>query len=626
MRSRPVQEMLGLRFDRLGPWAQVALACALAALWLLGRRYAGITHDATLYVAQGLRQIDAEAFGPDLFFKFGAQDGYTVFPFLYAPLIELFGVGGAAMLVTILGQLVFVAAAAALVACVATGPARWWSLALLAAISGYYGGVGTFRVAEPFATARTIAEPLVLAAIVFTLAARPWWALLVLVCAAVVHPLVTVPGIAAVFLWHAVQRPRLLWAVPVLLALAAALAAAVPGSTARFDVAWLSEVLERSPHLFISRWLAPDWARLFWGLCCAWLALRFVEAPVRHMVLTVTGTAIAGITVTWLAVDLLDSALAAGLQIWRAHWLMQVLVIVLVPVSVAGLWRLGGASRAAAALLAASCCFGRADLPAAASLVALAVVLERSDRRWPGWMGRKLLRLAIVVALAAASVGVLLEVQARLPSVYGAVLPWSWTDYLPAIAAAGMLVLLACLFWLAACSRFPVPAAALACVALAGSVAAWDGRSSWSRFIEQAGDRENPFRAALPSGTQVFWPAPNGPVWIALRTATWFSVDQGAGIAFNRATAMEYGARKLASESLRGRIQNCAMAYPADCRIDLEVAAALCLWRGRGPDYLVLNGRVEGRGPSASWQTPAVTGPGRPTLYLYPCRDLAGGA
>ncbi|MCC6212191.1 MAG: hypothetical protein IT513_14230, partial [Burkholderiales bacterium] len=403
-------------------------------------------------------------------------------------------------------------------------------------------------------------------------------------------------------------------------------AAAGPGLTLRYDQAWLTEVVDRSPHLFVSRWLLPDWARLLWGLCSIWLGLRFLEVPARRMVLAVTATALAGIAATWLAADLLDNVLAAGLQLWRAHWLMQVLAIVLVPVAAAGLWRLGGASRAAAALLAASCCFGRADLPAAAALAALAAMLAGSDRRWPGWMAENQLRFAMVAALAAASAGALFEVQARLPPAYSTLRPESWTDYLPAAGSAGVLVLLASLLWLAACSRFRVAAAILAGAALAGSIAAWDGRSSWSRFIEQAGNEVNPFRAALSPRSRVFWWAPNGPVWIALRTATWFSVDQGAGIAFNRGTAMEYGARKLASESLRGRIQNCAMAYPRECRIDGEAAAALCRWRGRGPDYLVLNGRIAERSPAVTWQAPAPTGPGRVALHLYSCRDLAGGA
>jgi hypothetical protein len=621
MKSRTVQEVLGLRLQRLTTWGQAALACALAALWLLGRRYAGFTHDATLYVAQGLRRLDPASFDQDLFFAHGAQDDYTVFPRLYAPLIDLFGPGTAAMLVTIVGQLAFVAAAAVLVFRMTSGVARWWALALLAVVSGYYGGVGTFRMAEPFATARTLAEPLVIAALASTLAGRPRGALAAVAAAAVLHPLVAAPGIAVIFLWHAAERPRLLWLVPLLAILVAGFAGAWPGLTERFDSAWLAVVLERSPHLFLSEWQAPDWARLLWGLCSVWLGLRFVDMPVRRLVLSATGAALAGIALTWLAADLLHSVLAAGLQLWRAHWLLHLLAIVMVPVAVAGLWPRASAARAAGVLLAASCCFGRAELPVSAVLAALAVLLDASERVWPGWMGAKLLRVAIVAATGAASVGLLLDVQSRLPLVYGATQPASWADYLPAVGSLGGLLPLASLLWLAACSRFHVAAVALAAAVFVGSVAVWDARAPWQRFIEQAAGQQNPFRDALAPQAQVFWSDPNGPVWLALGTASWFSVDQGAGIAFSRATAMEYDARKQASESLRSAIQNCAIAHPAQCRIESRVAMALCR-RPAGPDYLVLNGLIDGHS-AAAWRMPAAVGLRRPTLHLYSCRDLA---
>jgi hypothetical protein len=64
------------------------------------------------------------------------------------------------------------------------------------------------------------------------------------------------------------------------------------------------------------------------------------------------------------------------------------------------------------------------------------------------------------------------------------------------------------------------------------------------------------------------------------------------------------------------------VAYPAQCRIDGEVAVALCR-QPAGPDYLVLNGLIDGHRAAAEWRMPAGVGLRRPTLYLYSCRDLA---
>lgn len=622
MNGRTAQEVLGLRFDRLPVASHVALALALAALWLLGRRYGGFTHDASIYVLQGLRILDPASFARDLFFLHGAQDAYTVFPRIYAFLIGALGTGNAAMAVTLVGQFAFFAAAAALVMHLSAGPARWWSLALLAMLSGYYGGGGVFRLAEPFATARTLAEPFVLAALACTLASRHNAAIAALAAAAVLHPLVAAPGIAAVFFWHATVRPRMLWMIPVLGGLLPAFAVVWPGVMLRFDPPWLAAVQERSPHLFVAHWPIQDWARLLWGLCVMWLAARFVEMPVRRLVGVVAATGLAGVAASWIAVDLLDNAFVAGLQLWRTHWLAQFFAIVLVPVAAAGLWRSGNAARVAAACVAASCCFGRAELPAAAVLAALAVILDTSERRWPQWLGEVAFKLMLLVVLGMASAGLLFEIQFRWPLTYGAALAPAWADYVQAAATVGGLLPLAVVLWLAACSRFAYAATGLAAAAFAVSIAAWDTRGPWPRFIEQANVGANPFRDALPPGAQVFWTGPHGRTWLVLGRPTWFSADQGAGIVFNRQTAIEYAERKIASSNLQSAMENCALAEQPACRIDARPARELCE-RRNGPDYLVLNARVDGY-DGIEWPLPPVIGPYRQSLFLYACSELSG--
>jgi hypothetical protein len=98
-------------------------------------------------------------------------------------------------------------------------------------------------------------------------------------------------------------------------------------------------------------------------------------------------------------------------------------------------------------------------------------------------------------------------------------------------------------------------------------------------------------------------------------------VDQGAGIVFNRATAIEYAMRKLASSELQSAIENCAMAGHPACRIDARPGRELCERRD-APDYLVLNARIDGH-VAIEWHLPAEIGPGRQSLFLYSCRVLA---
>lgn len=620
--NQPAAEALGLRFDR--PMGRIAAALVLAALWLLGRRYGGITHDATLYVAQALHRLDPRSFEHDLFFAHGSQDAYSLFSLLYAPLVHALGPAYAAMATTMLGQIAFVAGAWALIGRLAPASlprsVRWWSLALLALISGYYGGGGVFRFAEPFATARTLAEPLVLAALACTLASRTRTAIAALALAALLHPLVAAPGCAVLLLWHAMERRA--WLLGLCAAgLAAGIGAfAWPGYGPRLDAPWMQALLERSPHLFVTYWPLPDWARILWGLCVAWLATRFMQAPARRLVIAALAVAAAGIAASALAVDLLHNAFAAGLQMWRAHWLMQLFAIMALPIAAAGLWRSGGAARLAAACLAASCCFGRSEQLFAALLALAAAGLHASERRWPGWMGERLFRLALVAPLAAAAAGLLFEVQSRLPLEYVAAGTGSWTDYLPAATSLGVLLPLAALVWLGAHSRLEHVVSVAAALLLAGSLAAWDARKPWSRFVERETPQSESLRRALSPGAEVFWADASSPAWLLLRTPNWFSADQGAGIVFNRETALEYSARKQASRDLRSANADCLMRPDGKaCAVDALRARALCARRD-GPDYLVLDEPVEGR----SFQAELVDelGSKRRSFYVYACTAL----
>lgn len=622
MSARPAHEALGLRFDGLSVPARAALAAALAALWLLGRRYAGISHDATLYLGQGLRRLHPEALAGDLFFAHGGQDGFTVFPLLYAPLIHFLGPGPAAMLLDVAGQAAFLALAVVLVRqTVPPGAARWWSLALLAVTSGYYGGVGTFRFAEPFATARVLAEPAVLAAIACLLAGRLRACAAALLAAVLLHPLVAAAGIGTVIVWHALDRKRFRWIAAGIVIAAALWVFSQP----RFDPAWREAVLERSPHLFVALWQVPDWARLAWGLGITGLAARFAAPPLRRLLIIVAAIAIAGVAASWIAVDLLDSVAAAALQAWRAHWLLHFLALIQVPCVVVALWRGSNAGRAAAVCVAASCCFGRSGQPGAAVLVALAALLHLAELRSPAWMGPRALRGVSGAAACAAAVGLLLAAQERLPALYDVMAAPGWRDYAAAGTTVGGLVPLAVVLWVLAHTRFAGAALAVSAAALAMGVSAWDARTPWQHFLEGRGAETNPFRARIAPGGEVFWRESGGPTWLLLRAPNWFSVDQGAGIVFSRETAMEYAARKVASDDLRAALDVCGLAGARECRIERRVVDSFCA-RERAPAYLVLTAPVE-QAAATVWKLPTPVGRGWRALYLYSCAEIkkAGG-
>ena len=575
----PASDALRLRLDRPIPLALGWIA--LGALWLLGRRYKGITHDAGLYFAQALRRLEPDGLAGDLFFAFHSQDGYSLFPALYALLIQALGPGNAALAVTLAGQVAFVAAAWALATRFLAGDLRWWALALLACLSGYYGGLGVFRLAEPFATARTWAEPLAVAALALTLARRPALAAAALAGSAVLHPLVAAPAMIAVALFH-LQRPRLAFFVT-----ATAAAALLFSFGPRLDPAWLEPLVERSPHLFMTRWDLADWSRVVWGLCLARLAWDFLAPDPRRLLTMIATTALAGLAASAIAEDGLHSAAAAALQMWRAHWVLHLAAILLVPLVARELWRGGRASQLAAACIVASCCFARDELWLAALLAMAALALRKARL---AWLAETAYRFLLVVLAGAASVGLLLAAQAHMPTTYGAALPPSWLEHL---VSAGTLLPLAFLLWLALrCGWLGRAGGVFALTAMMVGTLGWDSRAAWARAAETGGAPLARFRDAVPPRAQVFWPGQSSPAWLVLHRPNWHSADQGAGIVFSRDTALEFHARKAASAALKTAMDACQLADAGECRIGAQLVRDLCE-RPAAPTHLVLNAPVD---------------------------------
>lgn len=596
----------------------------LVTVWLLGRPYKGITHDATLYLAQGLRQLSPAAFSGDIFFAFGSQDAFSAFSLIYAQAIAACGPAFAAMLLTVLGQITFILATWLLVRTLMVGVSRWWALVLLASLSGYYGGLGIFRLAEPFGTARSLAEPLAIASLAALMSSRWSAATVLLALAAVMHPLVAIPALAVAIVYAMTQRDSGSLASSIKIAMAATLiiigTSTVSGEATYFDFLWRTAVKDRSPHLFLLGWEAPDWSRIIWGATVAILAREYLSTEGRRLVAASVAVCLAGLAGSLLAVDVLDSASFAALQMWRAHWLLTLLAVLLIPVLVSGSWQSGNAGKTAAGCIIASCCFARPELPASAFLAIVAAFLLYRERHCPGWFPEWLLKPALVLTACVAATGTLFDIQLRQPLAYGPIQPEEWTGLFAMVGAQGVLILMATCIFLLAKSRLVALTTVAALMLFIPSVVAWDSRSEWTRALETAADDGHPFRAHVREGDEVFWPAASTPAWVVLHTRSWFTGDQGAGIVFHRETAMSYENRRTASLPLRQSIDNCSLSSDPACKVDLVRARALCE-RADHPDFLALAGQIDAT-PLSRWPMPGYLGFGPGWINLHACRDL----
>ena len=619
------------------PASVAALFIAALGAWMATHPYHGIGHDGTLYAFQAIATGDLAHLKDDLYLRYGSQDAYTLFSPLFRALIAGFGFEYGTMALVLIGQAVWLAGAWFLLRRL-FGDAGSAALALIfvAAIDPKYSHAGALGFGEGFATPRLFAEALSLA--MFAALADRRWALAggAFLVAAALHPLVAAASAAIAYFWLALGNRRWLRLLaPGLLGLAALSLSGVgpfSASLASLDVEWRAVVEARSPHVFAELWPRATWLVLAADALILAAAARVSGAAGRRFFLAALIAIPLGVAVTWIGVDRLGNVLLAQVQPWRIVWLSHVAAL-------AGVGALLISARAPAERLSAialALIFVAAEFAPvmkhagvlAAALLLLIVVTPPGA----GWSKpvRSLatgvaVALAVFAALAALEqLDVLIAFDAEgFARVGGS----GWRRELAALAAVLIAILLSVADGRLA-GRFAAPFATLI---LAFGATEWDARTPWRVSVEDApgglgGD-------ALAGRDAVLWQggASAATVWFGLHRQAWISREQGAGVVFNRETAMEYARRQaLAAPVTGGDAPPTAIARPPAPETD--DIRRLCA-EPDAPAMIVLDAPVRGL-ESEIWTAPApdirfyyAEPPGRrvrlvEAYYFYRCDQI----
>ncbi len=609
----------------------------LGALAAYLHPYFGIRHDAVLYLGQALLYWDPAQYRSDLFFAYGGQTQFSVFPPLVAHLIHWWSAAEVFRVSAALAILGFVLASAYLIWQFFPGRERYFALLAVVLMPGGYGAWRVFAYGEAFFTARSVAEPLVLLALAawFTGARLPGLALCGI--AAMLHPLQTLPGLVA--LWTDLVRAdrrwlHLLWGV---LPVAVLSVAGSPFDLVlrRIDTEWLAWLAEASPHLLPRSWAMRDWCYLTTDLFLGWLLLRRSEGGLLRITKAIITSALLGTLATLFLADLLRLWLPAALQLWRAHWLLHWLVMAAIPFLLLEEYRSQGRRSPKWWSLVTICALGVPAGDIAPAPIAITLLIpfylawdRLSERVRPG------LRKALGRALA------LLPLALLAKFVFGAV---NLIQVTPGGADAPRIEFLLL--------SFPLVAGALAAslillwqripnwrfFLLAGGAAAlfyalqdWDRRSTWTRYIESAQHSPELFGVRLEEGAQVYWAEELVAPWLILHRPAFFNGHHAAGLVFSRDTGREYDRRRRAFEPLLFqqhlcRIMDSLNTRPGECRLSETVVADICREFAGELRYLVLERNMEsGPPPLGTWAIRGGQSGERDILYrLYRCADLS---
>lgn len=619
--------------SRPGLWTGTVTCAALAALWLLAHPYLGIAHDARLYAVQALSRRYPGFFTGDLFLMQGAQEEFTLFSRLWAPLIGTVSIGSLALGLVVVAHGIWLWGAVRLLRQLAGGRSeRLLALAGVFVLPAAYGAFDVFSYGEGFLTPRILAEALVLHAFAFSLRGRVRLALAGIFVSALLQPLIAIPAAVIVGIRLCWNNRRWLWA-------GAALAAAVVALTVlrvepfgrlliTLDPEWLAIAQQRCPFTFPSLWGLGDWYRvaLQFVLLTAAAALGKAARPFLLAVLA-AGSAMLAISLVVSAFYL--NALIIQLQIWRVLWVVAILANASTGYLTAFLWRESRNRTVLICLMANSWLWIRFPEVALPMLLLFSGLLA-FDRKNPKCALHPAISIAVfaITGITVATGVALVIGQLRNRSIHAMSGVLGRADFGLIVFPVGLAIFL---FWRSNHKwKMPVLAVAAGMVFMV-SLVTWDRRSPWRQWVESSAPQAAPFSAVLAKNAQVFWVEGFAETWLVLRHPSYFSYEQGAGVLFTRANAFEFRRRfrsllPLSRNLFRFLPMTEGFTRPPD--VTLAALGTVCE-NASGLDAIISSTKVPGVS-AIVWRPPVVRTVTRwtdhgwveesePELYLYPC-------
>jgi hypothetical protein len=611
----------------------------LATLWLSTRPYVGVIHDSRFYTVQALSALSPGRFADDLYFHYGSQDQFTLFTLVYKPVLAALGIAKAAMVLTIAGQCFWIAGLVYL----ARGMFQDGLLALIAVIMAVAlpGGL-LFNYGEQFLTPRLFAEAMTLWAFGAILRGRSVRALLLLGVSATIHPLMTLPGLAVLFVHEAV-RWRIRWALAALAVITSvglAFAGVQPfvRLAESFDPAWFAVVRVRDFFCLLGEWTCFQWLQAGGLLVMTAVGLSGAEPRERRFCLSMLVVASGGLAVTLVGGDLLHNVLAVDVQQYRATWPLAVVAnllfgALLLRIRWSVISPLTQAALVAAVVMLVVSKFIALDLAAAVPVVAFAGLLVIRERARRGPMPESVYKSGCAILGFMCGAALYIAILYLILIANQTSLCWQTLRGLGiSLTSLGMGTV-----YLTVSRRVVTRPLIVFAVALAAFAAfSWDQRTPWTKFIETADVTPASLASLLPEQKSVYWEGDVRVPWFVLKRPSYFSCAQGTGALFFRNTAIAYQHRYETFQPLRtidfGQETSCpAPQGPESVAYNRKELVSIC---AKEPELgaLVLT-RPVANAPARVWISPAKFEDWRladgkdhvvmtDRFFIYSCADL----
>lgn len=544
MRLDDTPQMTGpadVRSKTEGVWLPVAL---LAAAWVAAHPYFGLIHDARFYLLDAMEALQPGRFRQDLFFKYGSQNSFTIFTWLYKPLVGAAGPLNAYVIASVAGQALWFAGLIALMRAMFAERREWIAGSAAGIVfCATYGGLGDFRYGEQFANPRLFAEALVMGAMALAITRRPVFAVATLIFAGAIHPLVAETGVTILAVVAALQERRF-WLVFLLGAgviLALALAGVQPFARLwlRFDDTWFAIVRKRNGVDILSRWSFGDFLRVASVIVTLGAATLFADTTQRRWLIATALAAVGGLAATFVGGDILRNVLIVNAQTWRALWFATLLANTWLGVMALRL-PAGGFAKS---MTIGALIFGGLNTftlnltegiePPIITLIAAAyTILETRFGKRPG-------KAVGVAALA----------------IFGVRMVYRFYLEAPTLGPNGVFIVL-CVELIAlltllrlADSRPGLMTGGAAFLIFTAALATTDRRTVREQFLEDSSLNRS-LEQFLKNSGNTYWENGIEFMWFKLKRPNYYNCIQGAGVVYNYKNAIDYQRRSDALSKL----------------------------------------------------------------------------
>ncbi len=594
-------------------YAAFYIPLLIAALWLATRPYVGVIQDSRFYTVQAVSALLPGRFAEDLYFRYGSQDQFTLFTVAYEPVMAALGIAKAALVLTVVGQCLWVSGLIYL----SYGLFRDRLTALIAISLAIVLPAGMLlNYGEQFLTPRIFSEAITLWALGSMLRGRSLRALSFLSISAAIHPLMTLPGFAILFVYQAARR-RAWWALGALTVIAC-LGLASNGVQPfvrifdSFDPAWFAVVRVRDDFCLLTQWGTVEWLKTCNIFLLAALRLTVAEPLERRFLVSAFVVATGGLVTTFVGGDLLRNVLVVDAQQYRATWLLAVAANIFVaPLLLRIRWNVTSSLTRVSVVIAGGMLIvstffvvGLCLATPVLFFAGLAASLEQY-RQKPISAAANMFGLIIVGLLCGATLMVLY---------FSMVLINGWPRLLwYTTRGLGLVVItlgaVAVYVSSSADTRKKIgpPMTVFAAGLTAIAALSWDQRTRWTEFVETAGTAPESLTSLLSPEGQVYWEGDVRVPWFVLKVPSYFSCEQGTGSLFFRGTAISYNHRYENFRPLQpldfGQAKYCPVARSAEnAAFGLDEIASLCK-QEPGLGTLVLTHAVP-NAPGRVWVSP----------------------